>query len=215
VKIAPQLPTKSNKAFDFNTNYRLITQRSRVQIPPPQPNPNKIDHPRPPQISLSGRIAPQLPQGFSTPCTAYLTLASGLPLCGVADKRLPSHRKFLLSFSVSAVTVLVRRLLDSNVIPCRPFSLRKLCVAHSRAKGAFNENSSGFILRLCSVQPLRVYAGCHAQPCVRSRASRPGWRSNSVSPRLQLPQGAGPVAGQASQEVVLSQGASSWGRLAY
>jgi hypothetical protein len=214
VKIAPQLPTKSNKPIDFNSNYRLITQRSRVQIPPPQPNLNKIARPCPPLISLSGRIAPQLPQGFSTPHIAYLTLVSGLPLCRAADKRLACHRKFSLSFPVTLVTVLVRSKVTLHALHCQPLSLRKLCVAHTRAQGAFNENSSGFILRPCSVQPLCVYADCHAQSCARSR-TRPGRSTHSVSPRLRFPQGAGPVAGQASQEVALSQGASSWGRLAH
>jgi hypothetical protein len=151
------------------------------------------------------------PLNFSTADSRHGSPGLFSPLRHVADKRLPRHQKLLLSFPVSAVTVLVRRLLDSNVLLCRPFSLRKLCVALSRAKGALNENSSGTILRLRFSLPVCVYAGCHAQPCVRSR-TRHRRSSPSVPPRLPSPRCTGPCS---SQEVALSQGASLRGRLAH
>jgi hypothetical protein len=155
------------------------------------------------------------PLVFSTASSSYVSPGPHLPHRRVVDKGLPCHRKFLLSFPMTLVTVLVRSKVTSPALYCQHLSLRKLCVAHSRAKGAFNENSSGFILRLCSCSgPVCVYACCHAQRCVSSR-TRPGRSSNSVSPRLRFPQGAGTFAGQASQEVDPVQGASIRGRLAY
>jgi hypothetical protein len=139
-----------------------------------------------------------------------------LPRRRLEDKRLPTSENKRLSFRETLVTVLVRCKVTFYVSLAQPLSLRKLCVAHSRAKGAFNENSSGFILRLRSIRPTCVYASCHAQRCARSRTVRPSRRSYSVSPALWHPQGTGPLArGQASQKVALSQGASVWGRLAH
>jgi hypothetical protein len=176
-----------------------------------------------------GDLAPPRPQGssalsslvrgvsplvFSTASSHYVSSGPHLALRRIVDKGLPRHQRFSLSFRETLVTVLVRSKVTLHVLLGHSLSLHRLCVAQCAQGDLKNENPSGFVNRLCSVLPLRVYAVCHAQFCERSRASRPGRRSNSVSPRLRCPQGAGTFAGQASQKVAPSQGASAWGRLA-
>jgi hypothetical protein len=168
--------------------------------------------PRHTQLSALSLVSPLK---FSTATCGYLNRDHRLHLCRLANIGVSSSLEKRLSFSVTLVTVLVRRTVTLYVSLGQTLSLRKLCVAHFSAQGASNENSSGSILRLRSVLPTCVYACCHAQPCVRSRTVRPARRSTPVSPALWHPQGTGPVVGQASNEITLSQGASAWGRLAH
>jgi hypothetical protein len=153
---------------------------------------------------------PLLPSKFSTCPCAYLNPDHRLSQCRLANIGVTCHQRFCLSFPVSVVTVLIRRTVTFYVFLGQRLSLRKLCVAHSRAKGAFSENSSGFILRLC-YRHARVYAYCHAQLCAGSRAVRASRSSTSVPPALQRQRQPQTCA---AQEVDLSQGASVWGRLA-
>jgi hypothetical protein len=136
-----------------------------------------------------------------------------LPDCRVEDKRLALHPKNLLSFSRTLITVLVRLKATLYVFLGQFLFLHKLCVAHPRAQGASNENSSGVSHCLRFVLPTCVYASCHAHRCAGSRTVRPGRRSNSVSPALWSP-GNGPLDRQA-KEVSFRQGASFRGRLAH
>jgi hypothetical protein len=214
------------KSATYASARPLITQRSQVQILPPQPIPTKLRHSQTPLSSSDSRLAHLWPTGFlpqqppiSKLADTYFQRFCGyfcqVEHCRLEDKRLPTLENKRLSFPVTLVTVLVRRTVTSDVLFCQPFSLRKLCVALCAQGALKNENPSGFSCRLRSVLPLRVYAVCHAQSCERSRASRPGRRTISVSSALWCPQGTGPVAGQASQEVAPSQGASAWGRPAH
>lgn len=157
------------------------------------------------------RRHPLPPSKFSTAPCSYLDPDQRLPLRHLVNMGVLRHQEFFLPTAETFVTVLVHRAVTIFVFLCQPLSLRKLCVAHSRAKGAFNENSSGFVLRLCSFQPTRVYACCHAQPCAGSRAVWAAWCSTAMSSALWSQR-----FGQArpSSKVDPLQGASVWGRLA-
>lgn len=140
-------------------------------------------------------------------------------LCRMADSRLEDKRlaygkKLLLFLSGTLVTVLVRRIVTLYVSLCQTLSLRKLCVAHTRAKGAFRENSSGFISRLCSFHPACVYADCHAQSCASSRTARAPWITAPMSSGVWCFEKA--AYRKASAQIAeLMPGAPVWGCLAY
>jgi len=221
--MAPIWPTTAANPFDCNTSYRLITQRSEVQILPPQPFPAKLSHSQTPLSFSDSDLAHLWPTGFfvfaalfsllkfSTSFCAYLDPGHRLPHCRPINIRVFVHRKFFLSSCGLFVTVLVRRTVTLFVFLCQSLSLRKLCVALLCAKGASNENQTGFIECLRSFHPARVYAGCHAQPCAGSRTARTPWFTTAMSSGVQCRE----KASQASPQVIGLQGVSVRGRLAY
>jgi hypothetical protein len=221
--LAPIWPTTATNPFDCSVTDRLITQRSQVQILPPQPIPAKSAYFTPPLSSSDSGLAHLWPTGFSafslrnfsTAFHPYLTLQDGLQHRRLANIGVSVHQKFFLPPCKLFVTVLVRQTVPLFVFLGHAASLHRLCVAHLCAKGVSNEKPIGFVLRLCSGSSLVcVYACWHAQRCASSR-TRPGRRSASVSPSLSRPTGRQAGRKESPQEVTLMQGASVWRRLAY
>ena len=211
-------PTTTTNPFDCRAKYRLITQRSQVQILPPQPKPNKITCLYASPESANSLLAHLWPTGF---CAFYLPkFSTAIHPYLDPDPRLhhggaqENLRILFLRFSVSGVTVLVLHKVTFFVSLCQSLSPRTLCVALLCAKGAPNENPSGFINRLCSFRHACVYAGCHAQSCAGSRTARTPWYPAPMSSGMWCVKEDSRC--QASAQVgELMQGALVWGRLAY
>lgn len=207
--------TNVNSCYQKATGL-LITQRSRVQIPPPQPNPAKSIHPRSLPTSAIGYLAPLWPTAFSPGrdifrSLKFSTLQDFYPpeiQCDVVDTRLALCQKYSFPMSHKVCTFMVRCTHFVLLFLRWLVSLFSLCVALLCAIGDRNEITSSFICRFgsragCRLPRVCVDASFRRTCACSARASR---RSPAVSPVLW------PFR---KEEVARQHGASVRGRLAH